>query len=91
MGWGIIIKEIELSRVHKDELESKKIELENYITFDKERLMMLASHVPDQSNEDWLMELQNKVDDCLDNYAQNNIELMLVEKALYDLDNVEEF
>ena len=91
MSWGLIINNIPLYRVSEDGLKSLKEELEAYLSYDKERLMMLASSNPDQSKEDWIRCLQNDVDELIENYSENYYKLILVNHAIENNEDVEKF
>ena len=46
MAWGLIIPEVYLNRVHKDELESKIEESNSYIQSMKEEMIALMAATP---------------------------------------------
>lgn len=91
MGWGLIINNVPLYRTNKEELSGLRDELNAYLSYDKERLMMLASASPDQSKEDWINCLQNDVDELIENYAENYYKLILVDHAINNEEDVEKF
>ena len=91
MAWGITIPEVSLSRMRINELESKKEELEYNTNLQAQRLIMLASHIPNQSNREWLRNLQDEVNDILIKYGENYHKITLIDIALDQKDELTEY
>ncbi len=95
MGWGINIKNVFLARVHKSELEYKKQEHEHSLSSIQNRLIALGSYTGntyfDGDENIALPEyVSREIPVLLEEYQEIAIELGLIERALCNLDNVEE-
>jgi hypothetical protein len=91
MGWGLEINGINLPGVNKEGLEVFIGEKEGLLTFYRDKLMMLVSHSPDQSKEEWLDNLQMDMSSLLEDLNNAYLEKVLAEIALEDLENVKEY
>ena len=99
MAWGIIIKNVEVLRVHKDEIESKIQETEMEIIQSEKIILQIASMQPrdilseyDIKNEISPVEVINeRITAELDTLAMLYNDLALLSQAAMDLNDVEDF
>lgn len=99
MAWGIIIKNVEILRVHKDEIDSKIQEIELEIIETEKTILQIASMQPrdvlseyDIKNEISPVEVINeRITAELDTLATLYNDLALLSQAAMDLNDVEDF
>jgi hypothetical protein len=98
MGWGVqVTTDIYVSRVRKDDVQTKIEENEELIKMFEKELFMLVSANPreiasDESREhgDIVQELRLKVDELLQAYKECLIENKLLQIVLEDIDKAED-
>jgi hypothetical protein len=96
MGWGLIVKDVYLSRVTKSELPTRIQELEDYIEYCKKKLfaLMIASPrtIRDIENNpiEWEDHVIFEMNDLWEDLEESISKLNLYRIALQDLDSVEE-
>lgn len=99
MSWGIIIKNVEVLRVHKDEIDSKIQEIEFEIIESEKTILQIASMQPrdvlseyDIKNEMSPVDvIKERIAAELDTLAMLYNELALLTQAAMDLNDVEDF
>ena len=97
MGWGIIVKEVELRRVHKSDLVSALEDREETMKDCRERLLMLVASTPvpisdGEGNEiSWVDWSHSEVSALLRDYEDAVAEERIISVAMSDLDSVEDW
>lgn len=97
MSWGITIKNVDLLGVRKDELESKLTENESMIQYHKEQLIAIAVYtlptvIEGDSEPVSLIDYSvMRINEIVDSLRELCIENNLIQIALDNIDDVEEF
>jgi len=97
MGWGIIIKNVELRRVHKCELAESLEEREEAIRHCREKLLMLAASHPapvedgESNTMPWVDWVHYEINQLLADYEDAVREAHLIRVALDDPSEVEDW
>lgn len=83
MGWGIIINNVYLNKVTKNELPGVIEECELDIRNIREKIMILAASTPRQVEEiDWTDYIHREITDLMSEYEDTCIKLHLARIAL---------
>ena len=95
MSWGMIIKNVFVSRRTKDRIESDIIELKDNIEYYRQKLLILASSSPIDitSGSDtipWCDYVLTEVNELVDSLIDDAFDLRILNIAKDDLNEVED-